>query len=542
MARPDGKHKSDESPTPLATRGEMVFAAWVLTAALITASLPVLIGWLNRPPSSFFWAVPAQANYLDADQYLALTRQALDSGPLVGDPYTTEPHAPRLLIPHVLLQALLCRAFHWHPLVSYHVCRVLFGATLLAAGAWLGFLLFPGFRERKVYLALLGFSTGAGWILGWAGIAIPNGDLFQPEGNTLHTLTNLPHLSLSAALLTYLVGAALTWQSMDPSRRSRWAAGIVAAAVVLSWSHPFDFVTLGLAIGCYGGYCWATERRFPERLLSYGALVGVGALPAAAYWTWLTQTDPVYEALASDALEVQGFWYYAIAHGPLLLAGVPALFNADRRGRIAPALCWAVPVLLFLILPLPLGGKQCRLLGGIHVPLALWAAAGLSTLLDRKSPLARLSGWAVGAALCVGAVGVIQGNTSPYLRRGFDFYWRPQVRLLFQTLDQEASPGDIVLGGEYTGSWAPVEAPVRSYHGHWHMTLNEAEKRRERDRLFTAPLQPEVRAQWLRAQGIRWIIYFSQEWPAGAQTPAGVPGVTPVYQSPTAFLFRYDPP
>src|SRR5687768_3180067 len=111
MACPDGKHKSEVSPTAPVTRQEITFAAWVLTASLLLASLPVLIGWLARPPNTFFWAVPAQANYLDANQYLALTREALDSGLLVGDPYTTEPHARRLFIPHILLQALFCRAF-----------------------------------------------------------------------------------------------------------------------------------------------------------------------------------------------------------------------------------------------------------------------------------------------------------------------------------------------------------------------------------------------------------------------------------------------
>jgi hypothetical protein len=542
MARPDGKHKSEVSSLAPVTRREIAFAAWVLTASLLLASVPVLIGWLVRPPNSFFWGVPAQANYLDANQYLALTRQALDSGLLVGDPYTTEPHDRRLFIPHVVLQAVLCRAFAWHPLIAYHVCRVLFGAMLLAVGAWLGFLVLNDPRARRLYLLLLGFSTGAGWILQCLGVSIANGDLLQPEGNTFHTLVNLPHLSLSAALLTFLVGAALKWLDLDASLRPRWATSIFAAAFALSWSHPFDFATLGLILACYAAYLSARHRSFPARLLSYGFIAALGAMPAAVYLTWLTAWDPVYRELASDRLHVQGFWYYAIAQGPLLLAGLPALFQSRKRRELAPALCWVVPVFVFLMVPLALGGKQCRLVGGIHVPLALLAAGGIAVLLEGKSFGRRVAGWATVAALCLGSVGVIQANSIPYLRRGFDYYWQPEIRLLFQTLRENATPGDVLLGGPYTGSWAPVEARVRSFHGHWHMTLNETEKRQERDRFFTAPQTPEVRAEWLRKCGIRWIVHFPAEWSTGTRSPAVVPGVKSVFVSQSAILFRFEPP
>lgn len=541
MACPDGKHKSEESEATPVSRKELALAAWILTASLCLASLPLVLGWLNRPSNAFFWAVPAQANYLDADQYLALTREAMDSGPFVADPYTTEPHVARLLIPHVLLQAGVCRVFGWHPLVAYHVCRLLFGAMLLAAGAWLGFLVLGDLRSRRLYLVLLGFSTGAGWILETAGVSIPNGDLLQPEGNTLHTLVNLPHLSLSAALLTFLAGAALKWQAVPPVQRSLWGLRIFAAAALLSWVHPFDFVTLGLMFAGYGAYLWRRDREFPTQVLSFGFITAIGALPAAAYLGWLVQAEPVYRALASDGLRVQALPYYAIAHGPLLLAGFPALLDPNRRRRLAPALGWALPVLIFLALPLPLGGKQCRLVGGIHVPLALIASAGLSSLAAGPQFWRRIVSTGAAAALCLGSIGVIRANAAPYLRRKFGFYQEPEIRLLFETLRKESLPGDIVLGGEYTGSWAPVEAPVRSYHGHWHMTLNEPHKRKERDRFYTQNLTPSERARWLRERGIRWLIHYPGEWRRQTISPASIPGVTPVFLSRPAVLYRFDP-
>ena len=78
--------------------------------------------------------------------------------------------------------------------------------------------------------------------------------------------------------------------------------------------------------------------------------------------------------------------------------------------------------------------------------------------------------------------------------------------------------------------------------GHWHMTLDEPAKRRERDRFFKGPPSPQEQAQWLKNQGIRWIIYFPREWPGEIRAPASLPGVTPLYLSRSAILFRCDPP
>jgi hypothetical protein len=277
-----------------ALRNILVAAALVVT--LLLANAPYAYGYVVRPPGTRFWAVPP-INSGDANQYLGFTHIASGGSLLIGDPFTSEPVRPRLFIPVAQFEGLLCRLFRWSPIEAFQASRVLFGAVLLAVAWWFGTLLLRPWRLRWLYLGLLCFSAGASWVLERFGVQIPSGDLLQPEGNTFFTLANLPHLPLSNALLTALFGLGLLGvrggrrapEEGTESKRSPqyWGAGgALFCSAVLSWVHPFDFLTLGLGLGSYFLLRWVCDRRFPTELMLHGCLVVLGALPAAGYLFW----------------------------------------------------------------------------------------------------------------------------------------------------------------------------------------------------------------------------------------------------------------
>jgi len=536
--------------------------AAVLFAALLLANGPYLYGLTIRPPGTRFWAVPP-INSGDANQYLALTHIASQGALLLGDPFTSEPHRPRLLVPTALFEGLLCRIFGWSPVGAFNASRVLFGAVLLGVAWWFGTVLLRPWRLRWAYLALLGFSAGAGWIVERLGGQVPNGDLFQPEGNTFFSLGNLPHLPLSNALLTALFGTLLALERDRPGRRDHfWLLLTFLCAALLSWTHPFDFMSLGLGLGSYGLIRWVTERSFPLISLMHGATALLGALPAAAYLFWLSRTDPFYQALASDVLQVQPFSYYAIAHGWFVLAALPVLFHAESRRRYLLPICWAACVFLFLATPFRLGGKQPRLIGGIHVPLAILAVAGLDTvsrtLARRKTRAAppntptpqHPNTYRVFRPLAAGFVlltatgvwGMIERHVAFYGRRGPDFYMSPGVLSVFGHLRNEARWEHLTLGGPYTGGWAPTWVETRVFHGHWHMTLNSPGKASERQWFFTGAATPQMRAWWLRSRAIDWVIWYPWEWNDAAVPLDGTPGLERVLTQPDVVLYRVHRP
>ena len=525
----------------------------VLASALLATSFSYLYGLAVRPAGTLYWAVP-MINYSDANQYLALTRQAVDGRLLVADPFTQQPHVPRLFLPEVLAEAAMCRALGVSPLVAFQVSRVVCGSLLLAASYWLGTLFLAHFRQRALFVGLLCFSAGASWFVEQWRLPWISGDLYQPEGNTFHTLANLPHLSLAAALLTTLFASLAALEinersSVTPRRRAGLLALAFGCAFLLAWTHPFDLVTYTLGAGAYGLICLIRDRKLPTPSLYHLGAVSLGAIPAALYLVWLVETDPVYRALANDVSVVQELRFYALAHGLLLLPSLALLLSAEARRRYLLPLCWVACAFLFLLTPFRMGGKQPRLLGGVHAPLALLAAAGLDGVARRafrKQPkqTQAAAAWALGASFLVvtstGVLGMIQRQTNSYAKPSPGFYLSPAVQDLFVYLDQNGDRSQLTLGGSHTGEWAPVLADTRVFHGHWHMTLQEPQKRAERDWFFTTSADPMRKAAWLRENGITWIICFPWEWGKNLVLPDGVPGMRRVYVTPEIWLYRFE--
>jgi len=527
----------------------------VLVSGLLASSFPYLYGLAVRPAGTLYWAVP-MINYSDANQYLALTRQAVDGRVLVADPFTQRPHAPRLFLPEVLAEAAVCRIFGVSPLVSFQVSRVISGSLLLLASYWLGTLFLARFRQRALFVGLLCFSAGTSWYLELLRIPWINGDLYQPEGNTFHTLANLPHLSLSSALLTALFASLAAWEMRCDRTAAQAPKGVnwllpfaFACAFLLAWTHPFDLVTYTLGVGVYCGIRLLRDRELPGSALRHVGTVFLGAAPAALYLGWLVRSDPVYRALANDVSVVQDLRFYLLAHGLLLVPALTLLFGADSRRRFLLPLCWVGCAFLFLLTPFRMGGKQPRLLGGVHAPLALLAAAGLDraarrAALGRSKSTQTSLAWGIGAGFLMisstGVLGMIQRQTKGYAVRGPGFYLSPAVQDLFRYLDQYGDRSQLTLGGAHTGEWAPVLADTRVFHGHWHMTLNEPQKRAERDWFFKTNADPLRKSSWLRENGINWVVCFPWEWGNSLVSPDTVPGLRRVYSTPEIWLYRFE--
>lgn len=502
-----------------------ILATGILLGSLFLGNLPYLAGHSLKPPGWLFWSVPP-VNYSDASQYLAFTRMATEGRLLYGDPFTSEPVKPRLVLPHIWLQGAAATLLGGNVLAADEAARVAFGGCLLAAGAGLAFAILRRWRVRWLFLALFGYGAGLGWLFDRAWPGVPHGDRLQPEGNTLFMLGNLPHLLLSAALLALLFLAITLSEAASLRAAIRLALPV---SLLLSWTHPFDFVTFAVAMALYLPAKLAVTpagARGEQFRRTAGVLAAVGgaAAPAALYYAWITGTDPVYRLLASDRLARQPLSFYLVAHGPLLAAAALNLLRPSRR-LLLPA-CWVLGVVLCLASPFRLGGKQPRLVGGVHVPLAILAAAGVDSLSRRAGRLPRPTVFATACAglLAVtipGGLAVIGRHLAVYGRLEGDHFLTPPVRELVMRAAKHSPPGAAILAGPYSSTWIPVLTPLRVYHGHWHMTLDEPRKRRERD-VFFSPVPGLDRAAWLRRNGVPLVLWYPREWgDAPAQLPGG---------------------
>jgi hypothetical protein len=223
-------------------------------------------------------------------------------------------------------------------------------------------------------------------------------------------------------------------------------------------------------------------------------------------------------------------------------------------------------VFLLLLLPFRMGGKQSRLPGGVHVPLALLAAVGVDRFAraatrvirqERLEPIRsrlrlpavarRMRPSTLQSALCIGYLGAAVIGTGAILHRHWSeyathspaYFQSSATQELYEYLDRLGDDQQVTLGGPVTASWAPALADTRTYHGHWHLTLDAKAKRAGRDWFFTGEATPEQRASWLAAHGITWVIWYPWEWDHRTTSLDDVPGLERMFAREEIVLYRY---
>ncbi|MBI3911498.1 MAG: hypothetical protein HY320_11270 [Armatimonadetes bacterium] len=529
--------------------------ALVVAACLACTTVPYLYGWSVTPPGRVFTWTPT-LNGADACTYLAHIAQVVAGRVLVDDPFTSEPHPPRLLMPQVLALGWLARGTGIGPVAAYQIGRLASGTLLLLAGYWLACCLLPTGRQRRLALLLLAFSGGLSFYLeGGADLGLlphrlrETADAVIPESNTFHSIHNLPHLSLSAALMTGIFACFLEHRRR-PARG--WLGLIAVQALLLVLTHPWDLVPI-VAVAAAMVALEGIRRGLPTRPLAALGAVLAGAAPGGVYYAWVTATEPVYRALTRDALAVRPAWVYGGGFAPLLLlaTGLVAVPGRQRRlGRLALPLLWVVAVAFFLTDAVDINGKQNRLVGGVHVALAILAAAGLDAAL-RSRPCRRLLACfprpGVARAVLAG-LAVLLASPSSYalIARQITWYdsgawvahYHPRaLHAAAAWLRGHAGDGDLVLAGPQAGAWLPVLSLNRTYYGHWHFTLDRARKERALARFFFAPWAMGARKDWLRRQGIRYVLWWPGEWPL-PPPPLSEPGLSERWRSAEMVLYE----
>src|SRR5262245_35901814 len=224
-------------------------------AVLIPLATLVIYAWgarLSPPGKSFLWM--HALNTGDTYTYLSWVTQARDGHFLFRIPFTAEPCARLLFHPLFLAIGFLARVLSVPSIAVFHAARVLLGAALLAVlhRFFARRLSSAGAPPGAATLALLYAALGSG--LGWAfvrpdvpALHLPV-DLWMPEAILFLTLLESP-LFLASLLLALLI---LEWVLPADGRvrigRPRDAACLLALALLLGLTHPFEIVTIAATL------------------------------------------------------------------------------------------------------------------------------------------------------------------------------------------------------------------------------------------------------------------------------------------------------
>ena len=480
---------------PARGAGRAFCLLWV-ALMLLASALPTLLAWREAPPGhEFTWSLPPYPE--DSLSYQAWARQAMNGHLLFKLKYTPQPHRPFLFQPFFIAAGLLARATGTTPGFALFLLKCVGVAVF-----WLVFFRFTTFlrlpRGRtRLAAVLLGLASGLGapcvWLLGPDGAG--SADLWLVDLTTCWSLEWNAVFPWSLSLILSVV--MLLWGGFrKPAARSGTLAGLLTG--LLAFVHPYHVPMLLL----FAGVCALLIRRrgwwkvaVPFLAIAV-PLAGLAALPSWRH-PLLAQHAATGRMPSPPLLPL--LLGLGIPFG-LALAGLGA--NRRRLRVHAPLAAWIALSLALAYAPF---WFQRKLLFGLQVPIAIWAAHGLAEGLRSRTWSALL----LVLALC----------TPPYLlhtqfrtlrasRGDADpFTVAPDLASALAYLRDQVDPDEIVVASYETSRLIPALAGQTVLWGHWAQSVDLAARREEMTEALRAPRRPhDRRAAAFWASGARYAL------------------------------------
>lgn len=477
----------------------------------------------------------------DALSYYGWMREGAEGRFAMSSWFTLEPHDAAYINVFYNPLGWICRATGWSLPAVYAGARVATGIALFGTIWWFVGIFFdrPGPRLACYALAVLsgGWEGPYNWLVrnqGFERISSPG--WWTPEISTFFSAMTLPHFGAAFTLMLLAVGFAIRgWQ--DPGRRAyRLAAASGGLLFLLAFFHPYEVVTCGAIFALAPALESAVTRTAPWRAWAVSAVAMACVAPAIAWNAWIFSENPAFRAMDLQGVMTTPEWTkLVLALGINGVLGVVAFFALPRMNLAQrAAAAWFVASLLAAQVPLR---YQRRLLGGIQYPLAV-----LSTFVLMIWVLPALTRWLRGrkwVAVAVLAVVLLplEGAT-PYYVRDIDWHetrtyrfpvWVPggEMRVL-RALEREGSDEDGVFCSHDLGMLVPGFAGVRTYVGHYSLTIDSDAKQAETRRFFDPATSDAWRRELLRDAGTGFLLWTARERELGAWDPEGAPWLSEI--------------
>ena len=476
---------------------------WVLVVVAVTA-LPYLRAVQLTPPNhhfvGFIWGVD------EGNVYLSWIRQAAEGRWLLHNPYTIKQQNPHFFNILLVLLGKICAVTGLAPIIVFHAARLAGGVFLLVAFYLLAAELTENRRIRATALALASVSSGLGWVvylqvrasesplaaeLALHPMDVAAGWQAQPEAITFLSMLLNPLFVVGMGLLCLVFRYGLR-ATRESGLRNTVICGLLL--LVLGNVHTYDILIAYLTLLIWFGVTAARGRLSGAQAAGRYGLIALMGLPAPLWGAYTAHVDPAYRAKVMETLTLSARPVdYAVGYGLVLLLAVIGAVYAVRvsqrqslpanKSPTSPGLLLIVvwTVLGFALLYLPVSFQR-KMIEGLHLPLCILAAVGLSEVIARAAQR-WLSAPIVIVAMVVMTIPSniffvadclqhVSVNNLDLLR-----YLVPPVYLTddemaaLQWLRDNTSEAHVILSSSLMGSHIPAYAPCRVVAGHWSETL-----------------------------------------------------------------------
>jgi hypothetical protein len=520
---PADTSSADTPPSPQPSPRGRGSAGWlfaVILLALAISELPRLLAMCCAPAGATGLGTAWFVN--DFAQYESAMRQGAEqSGWLVHDPFTAEPHHAAFMFPLYVGVGKLAATLHVPAMAVEHGLEIL-ARVLLVLAVWRFCRAFA--RDDVAARWAFGLALFAGGFELFAALAGGYTGNWSYEMNGFGLLFAAPHVPLGMAATLEL---ARTLLRPAGGLSVGWLARVGVLSAVVALLHPFHAPVLLGAAGLVGLVFWRSGRGASN--LVGGIVAGAAALPVLGPTVATFSFDPFWVTTYSvqNQLPSPAPHELLIDLGPVLvlaLVGVVML-----RARVAPfgLVVWLLLSLVAMYVPVP---YQRRLAFGMQPVLAVLAANGLVALCAvlgaRRAAVLRLAvvGAAASGTLLVLVSMVASGFTNaplPVYRSTSDL----DAAVAF--LDRQARPEEVILADWETSNYLAARTPARVFGGHPVATLHPDEKRFEISTVFAHSASLTL----ARGLGAQWLVYGPDE--AGLAAPPD-----PVFVSGAVRVYR----
>jgi hypothetical protein len=343
-------------------RNAGVWLTTILVVAVLVGELPRLLAACCAPAGATGLGTAWFVN--DFAQYESAMRQGAEqTGWLVRDPFTAEPHGPTFMFPLYVGLGKLAATLQLPASTLEHGLELV-ARVLLVLALWRfchAFASGVAAARWAVGLALLG--SGFELVAGLAGAGYTGN--WSYEMNSFGLLFAAPHVPLAMAATLELArdllrprgagqeGPGETLPGTDPVRTGAWLAKIGLLSAIVAVLHPFHAPVLLGAVMLVGLVYWRSGRGVAN--LVGGLIAGGAALPVLVPTVLTFSFDPFWVTTYSSQNQLPSPAPHELVVDlgvTLVLALVGAVL---LRGRVAPfgLLVWLLLEVIAMYLPVP---------------------------------------------------------------------------------------------------------------------------------------------------------------------------------------------
>ena len=475
-------------------------------AVLLLSCVPYAIATLLAPEGWQFAGI--LVNPYDGHSYLAKMRQGLEGNWLLHLTCTPEPHDGAFIYIFYLALGHLAALTHLPLILIFHLARLVAGFTLLLTAFRFVALVTPHPHEQRLAFVLLFSASGLGW-LGAIFNAFPI-DLWVPEAFVPYSLYTNPHFPLAMALMLAILQLVVWPQNSGVKKCTgdrcvprALLAGLAALALALVL--PFALLTVWAILAVYLTWLYVTRRRLPWLQIWPTLGVGLFSAPIIFYDYWVATTNPIIAGwTAQNVTPAPTMLNLVLGYGVvglLAIVGAWIIAHQDRQNSKLDGerlvLLWTITTVVLVYLPF--FDLQRRLIIGLHIPLCILAAIGLTRWLA-SSPLKLnyrrlvtnvvITTGALGTFFVWGIplIGLLLQPPAKLQTTALFFLLREEV-VVFSWLRENTTQDNIILASPRLGMFVPDQTSARAFYGHPFETIEAEAKKAMLEKFYRGEIE-----------------------------------------------------